>query len=111
MYFLELAYKYCTEDGKWQNVTNLFGSTDYSSCYTPELSDMLKKLGSDYDTKVLSNNLILINILLLGVKNILHYFFKRKLIIATNTGLIEIVGCFVSIVSLIISLCIFIRHK
>lgn len=52
-YFLEMVYKYCTEDGKWQNVTNLFGSTDYSSCYTPELTDMLKKLGSDYDTKVL----------------------------------------------------------
>lgn len=47
-----MAYKYCREDGKWENVTNFFGSTDYSSCYTPELTDMLNKLGSDLDTKV-----------------------------------------------------------
>lgn len=49
---LEMAYKYCTEDGSWENVSNLFGPTDYSSCYTPELTEMLEKLGSDYDTKV-----------------------------------------------------------
>jgi len=55
-----MAYKYCTEDGSWENVTNLFGSTDYSSCYTPELTEMLEKLGSDYDTKVESDNLLLI---------------------------------------------------
>lgn len=51
-----MVYKYCTEDGIWENVTTFFGSTDYSSCYTPELTDMLKKLGSDYDTQVLTNN-------------------------------------------------------
>jgi len=50
-----MVYKFCKEDGTWENITNLFGSTDYSSCYTPELTDMLKKLGSDYDIKVLSN--------------------------------------------------------
>lgn len=49
-----MVYKYCTEDGIWENVTNYFGSTDYSSCYMPELADILKKLGSDYDTRVLS---------------------------------------------------------
>lgn len=52
-----MAYKYCTEDGSWENVTNLFGSTDYSSCYTPELTEMLKKLGSVYDTQVYSDNM------------------------------------------------------
>lgn len=51
-----MVYKYCREDGKWENVTNFFGSTDYSSCYTPELTVTLKKLGSDYDIKVLINN-------------------------------------------------------
>ncbi|XP_050429003.1 PDF receptor [Adelges cooleyi] len=80
------AYKYCTKDGIWENFTNLFGSTDYSSCYTPELAEMLHKLGSYEDT-------------------------KRKINIATNTGIIEIVGCIVSIVSLVVSLFIFIRHK
>ncbi|XP_060880459.1 PDF receptor [Metopolophium dirhodum] len=83
---MKMAYKYCTENGSWENVTNFFGPTDYSSCYTPELTEMLEKLGSDYDT-------------------------KRKLDIALNTGVIEVVGCLVSIISLIISLCIFIRHK
>jgi hypothetical protein len=100
-----MAYKYCTEDGKWENVTNLFGSTDYSSCYTPELTEMLEKLGSDYDTKVELDNLSLIQLFQV------YLFFKRKLNIAINTGVIEVVGCLVSIVSLIISLCIFIRHK
>lgn len=55
-----MAYKYCTEDGKWENVTNFFGLTDYSSCYTPELADMLKKLGSDNDTKVLTVRLLVV---------------------------------------------------
>ncbi|XP_050534886.1 PDF receptor isoform X10 [Daktulosphaira vitifoliae] len=80
------VYKYCTKDGVWENFTNLFGLTDYRSCYTPELTKLLEKLGSYDDT-------------------------KKKINIATTTGIIEIVGCIISIVSLIISLCIFIRHK
>lgn len=68
-----MAYKFCGEDGKWENVTNLFGSTDYSTCFTPELKDMLKKLGSENDTKVLQDAL---SIIFLKLFHIL--FFSAK---------------------------------
>lgn len=47
-----MVYKYCREDGRWENVSHFFGSTDYSSCYTEELKTLLKELGSVNDTKV-----------------------------------------------------------
>jgi len=73
-----MAYKYCTKDGKWENVTNFFGTTDYSSCYTPELTDTLKKLGSDNDTKVPKLSTII---------HICQKYFRLTLIIFSSENL------------------------
>lgn len=54
--FLEMVYKFCREDGRWENVSHFFGSTDYSSCYTEELKTLLRELGSINDTKVRTIN-------------------------------------------------------
>ncbi|ODM89689.1 PDF receptor [Orchesella cincta] len=81
----ESAFRICSNTGKWLDkvgIPSAKGWTNYTSCLTPEIQEIVRRLGSNEDA-------------------------QTKMNIASNTRILEFVGLSFSLVALILSLCIF----
>lgn len=54
-YKTESAFRICSSSGEWldrDGETSAIGWTNYSQCLTPEIREIIKKLGSDEEAQV-----------------------------------------------------------
>lgn len=87
----QFAYKSCGPEGRWlgrghDDFSRPQGYTNYSDCFLPVIKDLLDKLGADDER-------------------------KKKFSIAEGTRVVELVGWSSSLLSLVISLLIFVVFK